>query len=413
MFMLVLPQACKELFPGSQAVGLASLLAVAGATQLVSPAVGILSDRCTLRLGRRRPFILIGTLVSLVCIGLLWRETSDDPTDLLLLPGSPIPDNVGSNAPFEPSANVYFLAFGVLNLALNTCFAAYSGLIPDFVSSEQLGEASGVMAVMNALGSLLGVWLIGFMLVEPYKLYMFVLSVCCFLTLFIKEEQHIHSEGLNFQVIGAAYFQSLDDPNFFWVWISRLLYYTGISVQVFLQYFVRDMIHLGSSSARVQTAMVTITMLGCAAVVAVPFGRLSDKIGRLPLVYLSSGLMALTYMGWALSSEMWQILAWGALFGLANGCFISVEFAIGCDVLPNRDDAAQSLGVWGIAAFLGSTLGPVISGPVLLYMGETTDPNKYSRQGYVSILVIGAFLVLLSSLAIRKVEPQANFTAKA
>jgi MFS family permease len=198
-----------------------------------------------------------------------------------------------------------------------------------------------------------------------------------------------------------VYFESLEEPDFFWVWISRLLYYMGISVQVFIQYFIRDVIGLASAEAKQKTAIVSLVMLACASLVAVPCGMLSDRVGRRPLIYISSVLMAITYCGWALSTEMWQILAWSALFGLANGCFISVEFAIGCDTLPDKNDhAAQALGVWGIAGFLGSTLGPVISGPLLFLVGHTDEPDTYSHQGYVALLAVGALLVLSSSLAL-------------
>jgi len=398
MFMLVLPRECSVLFPDRESLGLAGLLGLAGSTQLVCPIAGLFSDRMASPFGRRRPFIVVGTVVLLLSLSILWYLSN-------VVHATSDPEEANAD-----TRNLFIAAFFVLNLALNVCYAAYAGLIPDFVGDEQLGEASGVMAVINTLGSLLGVWLVGFISVEPFSLYAAWILVCCVLTLVVvKESPLVHSpDPISCGEVFRLYFEPLADANFFWVFVSRFLYYMGVSVQVFIQYFVRDVFRLNSEDAKTQTALVSIIMLASASVVAVPCGVLSDKIGRLPLVNFSCALMAITYAGWCFSSELWQILAWSCLFGVANGCFISVEFAIGCDTLPDRDEhAAQALGVWGIAAFLGTTLGPVISGPVLFFLSDSDKPEHYSHLGFTVLLAIGAAFVLSSALALRRLSIRA------
>ena len=51
--------------------------------------------------------------------------------------------------------------------------------------------------------------------------------------------------------------------------------------------------------------------------------------------------------------------------------FLSVDYALACDVLPSLENAAQNLGVWGVYAFPGSTLGPLVAGPLLTHYGPT------------------------------------------
>jgi len=417
MFMLVLPKQCAALFPGHQAVGLATMLGLAGATQLVCPVAGMFSDRMTSPFGKRRPFILVATIVAVLSLGVLWYLARDSlHIDLSLHSTSSASSAVTKTKDAGLDAdirNVYIVAFVVLNLSLNVCFAAYAGLIPDFVGDGQLGQASGIMAVMNALGALLGVWLIGFLLVEPFSLYAGWLVLCCVVTLVVVKEtpstkdttSQEGPEKIACSDIFNVYFESLEkDADFFWVWISRLLYYMGISVQVFMQFFIRDVIGVSPDDAKTQTAMVSVMTLFCSSLVAVPCGMLSDKVGRKPLVYLSCFLMALTYVGWSFASELWEILAWSSIFGFANGTYLAVDYALGCDKIPDKaEGAAQALGVWGVAAFLGSTLGPVISGPVLYIVGKSPEPDVYLHRGYVSLLAMGAVLVFSSSLALRKV----------
>ena len=143
-------------------------------------------------------------------------------------------------------------------------------------------------------------------------------------------------------------------------------------------------------------------MLACASVVAVPCGMLSDKVGRKPLVYAASIVMAIVYMGWAFASEMWHIFAFSAVFGFANGMYLSVDYALGCEAIPDKDEqAAQALGVWGVGAFIGTTVGPLLDGPVLFILGSIPDKtDQYSHRGYAALLFIGAIFVLSSSVAL-------------
>ena len=43
--------------------------------------------------------------------------------------------------------------------------------------------------------------------------------------------------------------------------------------------------------------------------------------------------------------------------------FMTVDYALAVDVLPSEDDAAKDLGIWGIAAFIGGTMGPMLCTP--------------------------------------------------
>ena len=45
------------------------------------------------------------------------------------------------------------------------------------------------------------------------------------------------------------------------------------------------------------------------------------------------------------------------LYGIGNGAFLVVDYAIAIDTLPDKDHMARDLGLWGIGAFLGSAVG--------------------------------------------------------
>ena len=135
-----------------------------------------------------------------------------------------------------------------------------------------------------------------------------------------------------------------------------------------------------------------------ALLVAVPSGRLSDQLGRKPLVYASCLVMAVVYIGFALAPSMLMVLVLTVGWGMGNGMFLSVDYALACDTLPSNESAAQSLGVWGVSAFLGSTLGPLIAAPLLAYFGWTASPDHYSSTGYMALNIAGAIYVCLAAL---------------
>ena len=51
--------------------------------------------------------------------------------------------------------------------------------------------------------------------------------------------------------------------------------------------------------------------------------------------------------------------------------------------LPNKDESAKYLGIWGVASFIGAALGPMVGGPLLHFCGKTDKEGAYSLTGCV------------------------------
>jgi hypothetical protein len=70
------------------------------------------------------------------------------------------------------------------------------------------------------------------------------------------------------------------------------------------------------------------------------------------LSYLSCFIMALVY-GWYLTipwlaKEPIHLLVCGSLiYGIAIGCYISVDYALALDCLPENKGPSEALGLWG------------------------------------------------------------------
>jgi len=91
-----------------------------------------------------------------------------------------------------------------------------------------------------------------------------------------------------------------------------------------------------------------------------------------------------------------------------------METSLAIDTLPKKyDDGpsggnAQLLGIWGVAAFLGAAVGPMIGGPLLYLFGSsgTTDGQDYTIHGYTVLLSLSALYFLLSAISLRWVKKE-------
>ena len=91
-----------------------------------------------------------------------------------------------------------------------------------------------------------------------------------------------------------------------------------------------------------------------------------------------------------------------------------METSLAIDTLPKKyDDGpsggnAQLLGIWGVAAFLGSAVGPMIGGPLLYLFGSsgTIDGQDYTIHGYKVILSLSAVYFLMSAISLRWVKKE-------
>jgi MFS family permease len=171
-------------------------------------------------------------------------------------------------------------------------------------------------------------------------------------------------------------FRPRRDKDFAWVVGTRLLMMLGINtVQAFLQYYFHDV--LGSNDQEKQVANFIIVLTLTAALTTFFGGWLSTRFGRKRMVYLSGGLMTavagifIADNFLAAAGTISQISAiniatlGGAIFGLGYGAYLSVDWALVADVLPNHKNFARDMGVWNIALTLPQVVAFVL-GSVLL-----------------------------------------------
>lgn len=352
---------------------------------ILPPWIGARSDRT----GQRLPFIRLGVGVNVAGLAVMALAVT-------LLSGM-------------TGFWVYVLGFLLVQFGNNYATAPYSALIPQLVPVEQRGRYSGVMAMLQAGGQLLGAvaaFVLGGLHLPP--LVMFALVAVMLLVPALVTLRGVSELGSQ----AAAPAQAAAGPSisirqlfahqpFLWVFLTRVLFSLGqYSVQPFLQYYNKDV--LGQSSPETATSIMLACIIVGSIASALIGGRVSDRTGRKPVIYVAGGTMAAAAVLLLFAPNFVVALALALVFGLGFGAFTSVDWALGSDAMPSQNSYARDMGIWHVA-FVAPQMTSAPQG-TLLDWGNARGGNF----GYTLVFGIAALFFLLGVLLVRNVPEKVH-----
>ncbi|MEO8201766.1 MAG: MFS transporter [Gemmatimonadota bacterium] len=104
-----------------------------------------------------------------------------------------------------------------------------------------------------------------------------------------------------------------------------------------------------------------VASFSCMQFLVAPWwGRLSDRVGRRPILLLSLGASTVSYMLFAVAGSYWILLVSRVLAG-AIGATVNVAQAYLADITPPQD-RSRAMALIGVAFGLGFIIGPAIAG---------------------------------------------------
>ncbi|MEO8571999.1 MAG: MFS transporter, partial [Chloroflexota bacterium] len=254
------------------------LISISGAfiAVIVQPTIGSISDYTISRWGRRKPYILIGSLLDLVFL-------------------------IGIAASNSLIAIAAFIA--LLQFSSNLAQGPFQGYVPDLIPAPQVGTASALVGLMQVLGNVAG-FVIGALAVAEhrYELGLIALGILEVVTMLsvvirVREGKTAKSRGgRSWRSIAAEAWATdiLRERSFLWLVASRLaiLMAGAVLTNLAIFYLSRTM-GLDEHDAGFQVIpMVGLVAIG-AVLSVVPAARLSDRIGRKPVIWVSCAIGAL------------------------------------------------------------------------------------------------------------------------
>ena len=352
----------------SLVTGVGALVALLG-----NPFIGRLSDRTTSRLGRRRPWMVVG------------------------LVGGSLGVFVVAMA---PSVSFVLLGWCIAQLLFNGLLAVMVAVLPDQVPVEQRGTVSGFLGVCLPVASVSGTFLV--QLFTGNDLAMF-LAPCAlggiFILLFaitLDDRQLRRADRPPWsvrEVLGAFVIDFRRIPDFGWAFASRFLFVTAYAFLITYQaFYLLDSVGSAESEVPRQIFLGTLVQSGVLIVASVACGRLSDRTGRRKAFVLgASAVYGLALFVIAIASDFNGFLVGMAIAGLGFGGYVAVDLALVVDVLPDDENAARDLGVFNYAGALPFSVAPALA-PVILAAGAGSYGVLYAVAGVCALAGAAAII---------------------
>ncbi len=410
LLAIVIPSmVAKLLDPAQKDINLA-LVVIWGTlvAVVINPLVGAISDYATFRMGRRRPFMIWGTILNVIVLVAFAFSPSFSSSQAVLLA-------------------IFTLLFLLLQFSNNLANSPWSAIIADNVPVHQRGLTAGFNGLFTLLGTIVGSLVAGIILnkndalplyknevVEIFILIAIVQIVfVAYTILTVKETPLPPKEGKWLEIMPALrkfFFKPSRYPDLSWVLLARLLMMMGIwGVFYFLQYYFDDVLggpgvktiifNTPFSGEQFSGTLFLPALLLLALPTSMIAGGLSDRHGRKGLVYLAGAVMTVVCVLFIIFQNQYGALIAGAFFGIGYGAYTSVDWALTTDVLPPTDEAGKFMGIWSAMGILPQVIGITIGGVLLQLMH--TLPNHI---GYTTLFLVTIVYFALGTLVIRQVK---------
>lgn len=380
LIIIVVPREVLFLVGKNHSTSVLSILVIVGSlvATFVQPWGGLISDRLRHRWGRRRPYILWGTIGNI--LGLLLMGYA------------------GHNF------WLFVAGYMIVQFAANLAQAAYQALIPDIVSQEQRGVASGFMGFMTQFAIIFGALLPRFLgnTTVYWALAAFLVVGWAVTQWGVKE---VDSRALDLQDAPQHWLRDMwisprQYPDFWWVFGTRLLVMLGFAtLENYLFYYLKFTAKIASPEPIVFDILALLTLGSLLSVLAA--GWLSDRLKkRKGMVVVGGLLMGLTALVFVFTHSVTLILVMGTVFGFGYGIYMSTDWALAVDVLPPGRSEGRSMGLWQASFNLAQVGAGLIAGALVTPLANVMNLGMAYR-----ILFIVTFLYfVLGSLFIQKVK---------
>jgi MFS family permease len=383
-----------------------SIIAFAGAfvAMLVQPVVAATSDYTITRWGRRKPYIFIGTLLDVVFLaGLAWSNTF-----------------------------LMVLAFLVLlQFSSNFAQGPFQGYVPDLVPASQVGLASGLMGLMIILGNFTGLAAVGLAIaaLHDYRWSLAAIAVLelttMLATVLTVREPRItappRTGGSIADAVRSTVRDVLSHRSFVWLLGSRFFFLLGVGTLTRLAlFYMQDSIGLSVEQASLAAVVAGGIILVFNGVSVFPSGRLADRFGRKPMIYVASaiafaGMLPLVFAQRDPAITLSIALPGGSpleivypvaglaviLVGVGFGTFIAVDWALMTDIIP-KETTGRYMGISNVATAISGPIAIFTAGLVIAATTSVLGPGNGPRAA----LFVAACYFLVCAWLLRPVDPR-------
>lgn len=361
--------------------------------------IGAVSDQTITRIGRRKPYVLIG--IPIAVTGLFAYASAH-------------------------SFPILLLSYLLLQLSVNTVAVPYQALLPDLIPPSQHGRAAALISFFMVVGQALGLLSLKFFDIAQGSNIFVVYSIVSLLfillggysLLAVREavlsgmkgsaavrgpealpagaeasfgiaadipQPSTFSQAIRNAFRGMFRFEMRENRDFYLLVFSRMLVYFSFYTYLnFLYYFVSASLRI--ASPQTQTPMILLAGTLGTLPTALAVGRLADKMSKKMLIVVSVLFSASAYILFALATSMNMVLILGVLIGIGYGAFISVDWAFGATLMP-KGRGGRFMGVWDLTTLAPQIVAPAIMGIVRDILVNFLSEGIAYRIMFLSVVI--------------------------
>ena len=260
--------------------------------------------------------------------------------------------------------------------------APRDAIVADVSTDQNRGKNFGILRSMDNLGAVCGIAFCIAFLHLGYKTLFLLAAIpsaigAALILALIKEKPQVASKAFNGMSLRHL------DKNFWLFLVLSSCFALGSFSYSFLLIYATG---VGIQVSFVPVLYLTFTMV--AAALSLPFGRLSDLLGRKRVLLLSFLSWALTCLGFVILQKPWMIFVCFVLYGVHKAALEPVQKTLVAELAP-VEFRASTLGgfqmVMGLCAFPSSFLAGL-----LWYNIDKTAPLYLS----IALTFLSAVLLL-------------------
>ncbi|MEO6578341.1 MAG: MFS transporter, partial [Candidatus Limnocylindria bacterium] len=285
----------------------------------------------------------------------------------------------------------------------------FQGYVPDLVPAKQVGTASGLMGLMLTLGTIAGVGIATFGgIVDNVPLATLALGLVELVTMIVLVATVDEGRAAPprtrgwLAIAGSAWGRDiLRQRDVLWLLVVRLLFLGAYNATLIAIGYFRRSHGLSDADADATVFLATAIVGVSTALAAVPGGRLSDRLGRRPVIWAAAGIAGLGLLGVAVAPTPELAVASWIPFGVGMGTFLSADWALMADVIP-KDTAGRYMGILNAGTAMAGPVFIIVAGPVqdLVASGFGDGVGPRAAMG------VAAAFVGLAALALTRVDPR-------
>ena len=345
---------------------------------ILSPLGGAIADKTKFKIGRRRFWIIVGSI-------------GGGASMIMLAYASSIP--------------VVIVTFCLLQFFYGMVTLSCYAIVPEQVEPEKFGRVSGIMGAAGPAFVMSGSIVLGIFADIPVQekivaiaIIQLVCGIAC--ALLIKDNQFLGNESSENKKSFSQGFKNFYPsfkkyPEYTWALLTKLFIYITNAGTTLLTLFYIARFHLGEAeifklNAYMAPAIMLMVLSGIIG------GFLSDKIKKQkPFVIGSALVLGVCLIVFAFSGNVALVIIGNFVFNFGFGMYGAVDNALVNRILPSKENAGKDIAIMNTTTNLSTAIVNFVA-PFVIALGA----KLLGDDGYTFFFIVLAGFSILSALVV-------------